>query len=382
MIQQLHSITPILGFFCSITFLVFAGTSRAVPQSPDGPMAPRPGVAIQGAPPQAPIKVQVSLVNTPVVVRNNQGEMVNTLQAKDFQVSDNGVPQKITHFALGTDPISMVLLVENSSRIAPLLPQVRKTGVLFTQTVLGPTGETAIVSFNDSVDKLQDFTSNADLTETTLAQLPQGTSGAKLYDAMTTGVEMLTSRPVRNTENSANRRIMMILAESVDYGSFARLGDVLRKAQLANVTIYGVGLSTTRSELQAKEPPQGQMPITPPGISSRPPFPGSMPTPDNAAAQDGVDFTAIAKWAIQHAENVVKGQALQAAAAATGGEELSTFRDRSIEKAIDQIGGELHAQYNISYQPTDGAVSGYHDISITVANSKLQVRARPGYYLP
>jgi VWFA-related protein len=381
MTQRVRGST-ILRLLFAVTFIALFGAARATAQSPSGPIVPQPGVAIQGAPPQGPIKVQVSLVNTPVVVRNTKGELVNNLEAKDFQVTDNGVPQKITHFNLGTDPISMVLLVENSSRVAPLLPQVRKSGILITQTVLGPTGETAILSFNDSVDKLQDFSSNADLTETTLAQLQQGTSGAKLYDAMTTGVEMLTGRPVRSTETSANRRIMMILAESVDYGSVARLGDVLRKAQLANVTIYGVGLSTTRAELQSKELPQGQVPMTPPGIASRPPFPGSMPTPDNTAAQDGVDITAIAKWAIQHAENVVKGQALQAAAAATGGEEFPTYKDRSIEKAIDQIGGELHTQYNLSYQPTDGAVSGYHDISITVANSKLQIRARPGYYLP
>jgi len=43
-----------------------------------------------------------------------------------------------------------------------LLPQVRKTGILFTQTVMGPNGEAAVVGFNDSVDKLQDFTTDGD----------------------------------------------------------------------------------------------------------------------------------------------------------------------------------------------------------------------------
>jgi len=40
---------------------------------------------------------------------------------------------------------------------------VRKTGILFTQTVMGPNGEAAVVGFNDSVDKLQDFTTDGDL---------------------------------------------------------------------------------------------------------------------------------------------------------------------------------------------------------------------------
>ncbi len=37
---------------------------------------------------------------------------------------------------------------------------------------------------------------------------------------------------------------------------------------------------------------------------------------------------------------------------ATGGLYQSTVRDASIEKAIDEIGGELHAQYTLSYRPT------------------------------
>ena len=356
--------------------------ARTFAQAPEGPMTPPPSVTIQQAPRQNALKVQVTLVNTPVVVRNSKGEMVHNLDAKDFQVTDNGVRQQITHFDLGSDPVSMVVLVETSSRVSALLPQVRKTGILLTQTVMGPTGEGAVVSFNDAIDKLQDFTANGDLIESTMSQLPEGTSGAKLYDAMAAGVEMLSGRPRQSAEKFPSRRILMILAEAADEGSVSKLGEVLRKAQLANVTIYSVGLSTTRSELQAKHPPETQAPITPPGTFGRPPFPGSIQTPDTAAEAQGVDITALAVWAVQHAENVVKGQALEAAAAATGGVHISTFRDRSIENAIDEIGGELHSQYNLSYSPTDATSSGYHEIEVSVDKRNLKVRARPGYYLP
>jgi hypothetical protein len=72
------------------------------------------------------------------------------------------------------------------------------------------------------------------------------------------------------------------------------------------------------------------------------------------------------------------------AAAATGGVHLPTFKDRSIEKAIDEIGGELHSQYTISYTPTGADVPGYHEIKVNVVRNdakNLKVRARPGYYL-
>jgi hypothetical protein len=70
------------------------------------------------------------------------------------------------------------------------------------------------------------------------------------------------------------------------------------------------------------------------------------------------------------------------ATTATGGEHLSTFKDRSIEKAMDQIGGELHAQYSISFSPAGTDPTGYHEIKVEVSRPGLKVRARPGYYLP
>jgi VWFA-related protein len=371
------------------TTLIYAISAVAVlatppcrAQSSDGPVTPPSTVAIQQAPPQAPVKVQVTLVNTPVVVRNNKGEMIHNLDVKDFRVTDNGVLQTITHFDIGTEPVSMVVLIENSSRVESLLPEIRKTGILFTQTVLGPRGEAAVVTFNTQVDKLQDFTSNADQIESTIAQIPAGINGAKLYDAMATAVEMLSSRPQSTADQVPTRRILMIVAEAVDVGSATRLGEILQKAQRASVTIYSVGLSTIHAELKNRRPPDTQQPMTPPGVSSRPGFPGSAATPDNQAEMSGVDLTALAKIAVQHTEDLAKGQILQAAAAATGGLHLSAFHDRSIQKAIDEIGGELHTQYNVSYTPTHSDASGYHAIDVTVDQKKLTVRARPGYYLP
>ncbi|MGA2419426.1 MAG: hypothetical protein ABSG69_05040, partial [Candidatus Acidiferrum sp.] len=91
--------------------------ARISAQAPDGPMAPPPNVSIQQSP-HPTVKVRATLVSTPIVVRNKKDEMVHTLDASDFQITDNGVRQKITHFDLGSDPVSMVVLVENSSRIS------------------------------------------------------------------------------------------------------------------------------------------------------------------------------------------------------------------------------------------------------------------------
>ena len=376
----------IAGLLITLLLLLALPGVFAWGQAPSGPIPPKPGVEVQLPPAdtQAKVKVRVALVNTPVTVRDGRGDMVHNLEARDFQVTDNGATQQITHFDLGGDPISMVILIETSSRIAPLLPEVRKTGILFTETVMGPTGEAAVVGFNDSVDKLQDFTTNADLIENTIAHLGQGTSGSKLYDAMSVGVEMLSGRPQATADKPGRRRVLMILSEATDAGSEAKLGEVLRQAQLANVTIYSVGLSTTRAELQAK-PKDTRPQITPPGTFPMPAPPGTVQTPTSEENRYGnIDLMAAAVWAVEHIHDQVKDHALEVAATATGGTHLSTFKDRSIEKAIDEIGGELHSQYTISYTPTGSDAAGYHEIKVNVLRhdaKNLKVRARPGYYL-
>ena len=367
-----------------ISLLVMASASvAALGQAPEGPIAPKPGVQIQAPPAEVAtrLKVRVSLVNTPVTVRDGSGKMVHDLEASNFLVTDNGAKQKITHFDLGGDPLSLVILIETSSRIDAIFPEIRKTGIVLTQTVMGPSGEAAVLGFNDSIDKLQDFTADNDAIEKTIRRMDQGTSGSRLFDAMAVGVEMLTSRPQATAETTGRRRIMLIMSEAVDVGSGSKLGEVLRNAQLANITIYSVGLSTTRAELQnnKKNPP---IEMTPPGTFSKPPIPGEIQTPTTEANREGdIDLMALAVWAVQHAENEVKDHPLKLAAAATGGVHLATFKDGSIEKAIDEIGGELHSQYSLSYTPTGTRDSGYHEIRVSVDRAGLKVHARPGYYL-
>lgn len=350
-------------------------------QAPSGPIAPQPGTPVQQAPAQPKIVSRVALVNTPVTVRDARGEMVHDLDQKEFQVTDNGVPQKITHFDLGGDPLSLVILVETSSRVNPLLPELRKTGILLAETVMGPEGEAAIVGFDDSVDKLLDFTQNHDLVESTLANLKSGTSGSKLYDAMAMGAEMLSGRPQPTAHSPGRRRVLLVISEATDVGSDTKLGSVLRQAQLSNVTIYSVGLSTTRAELQA-EPKDRTPHPTPPGTFGLPPQPGVPQTPTSEAARYGSgDLLQAVIWAVQHVKDKVTAHPLALAASATGGAHLPTFKDRSIEKALDEIGGELHSQYSISYAPTGTEETGYHEIKVRVARNGLKVRARPGYYI-
>jgi hypothetical protein len=372
--------------------LVLFASSPLFAQAPEGPMAPHPGTQIQQTPPEvlAKLTARVTLVTTPVTVRDQSGAMIHNLDQQDFLITDNDAPQKITHFEVGGDPLSVVIAVETSTRIDPMLPQLRKLGILFTQQVMGPEAEAAVIGFDDSVHRLQGFTRNHDSVESVFAGLKTTDSGHHLFDAMAEGVALLSDRHKPTAENPVpGRRVLLVISEALDSGSETKLGEVLRQAQLQNITVFTIGLSTIRGELQSKPRDNAPVPIAPPGISTIPGPPGTVNVPPaGGPGGDGIDLIALAQVIVQQAKSAETKRTLELAAVATGGSYYSTFKGRSIESALDEIGGELHTQYMISYSPPrsdDGHDFGYHKISVTLVPDKSQgkkISSRPGYYIP
>ena len=348
--------------------------------APAGPIHLKPGAHPEPPPPQQQraIRTRVSEVSAPVVVRDPRtGEMILDLTEKDFQVFDNGVEQKINHFDLGGEPLSIVLLVETSSHVQPMLPAIRQAGIVFTQTVMAKTAEVAVLGYDDKVDVLEPFTMDHDSVQNAINHLQPGYADMRLYDGMARGINMLDDRP------PMRRRILMVIGEAQDSGSENKLGAVLRHAQLANVTIYSIGLSTTAADLRQ---PAGQYQapqVGPPGTYPVPTPNMKPPTPEmEQAVQPNMDLGALLIWLVKTGKNAVGRNSLEIASKATGGLHVNTLHDRNIEKAIDEIGGELHAEYTIGYRPPGEEPSGYHQIEVRVDRSGLNVRTRPGYYIP
>jgi len=322
------------------------------------------------------IRSRVSEVLAPVTVLDPKGSMILSLKKDSFHVFDNGVEQKIDHFDLGGDSLSIALVLETSSHIEPMFPAVKRTGIVFAQAVMGLTAEVAVIGFNDDVDLLQKFSTDMDNTQSVINNLRLGTSGKRLYDAMQRGVSLLERRP------PGQRRIMVVVGEAQDSGSESQFGEVLRAAQLANVSIYAIGLSTAMADLRA--PPLAPKPqLGPPGTFPVPTPPGQPQTPDieRAMTSSSIDYLAIAVWLVKTGKNAIGPNALKIACKATGGMHVNVKRDSAIEKAMDEIGGEIHAQYTIGYRPSNEEPYGYHEIKVVVDSPGASVRTRPGYYI-
>jgi hypothetical protein len=52
-----------------------------------------------------------------------------------------------------------------------------------------------------------------------------------------------------------------------------------------------------------------------------------------------------------------------------------------VERAIADIGEELHSQYLLSYNPNNKIEGGFHKIRVEVNRPNLRVRTRDGYWL-
>jgi VWFA-related protein len=308
-------------------------------------------------------------------VSDANGEPVLDLEKGAFRLRDNGGEQAIENLDLGGEVLSVVLVFETSSRVAPFLPAIRKSAIVFTQTIVGPSGEAAILSYDSTTEQLLPFSTDHDQLEKAIFGLKAGAGGTRLYDTLSEAVVLLSNRPPER------RRTIIIVGEARDDRSEEKLGKVLRQAQLANIAIYSVGLSPIAAALRAEPSQASPIQITPPGTFVGPPFPGSVDTPTTKQQYGGnIDLRELEEWVVGNVKAVVKSHPLKVAAAATGGTFQPVVKDPSLEKAVDAIGGELNSQYILSYRPT-GSDAGYHRIEVTVDRPGAKVRARPGYFL-
>ena len=172
---------------------------------------------------------------------------------------------------------------------------------------------------------------------------------------------------------------MLIIGESEDDASTAKLQNVLRNAERADISIYVVGPSSTSADVRrlSDVPIQLKLPHLPPITGDEPcvqRLPGGSEVPC-------ISFARPALWLLERGTNEMKHHELVVAAAATGGIDYRAMRDSALQDALDRIGGELHAQYVLTYRPNAPRAVGFHAIEVVVSRPKLSVRARPAYYL-
>ena len=315
-------------------------------------------------------------VTVPVSVRAPNGEYIHDMIQEDFTILDNDVEQEIVGFDISFLPISMVICVQTSDRVEGILGDIRKTAYLFTELVLGKYGEAALLTFDSRIKLLVDFTNDTQKIDKGLKSMRIGTSAVAMGDVTYTAIRMLLKRP----EN--HRKIIVLISESQNNGSRIGLGESLRTAQLYNMSIYAVRLSTLSARLRRK--PEVRPPNIPAGVVVRPTMPG---TPNTPTAQQQSTYSVTPNMIpiiidlVRGVKNLIFDNPLEVLARGTGGRDFSPRTTSGVQESIIKIGEDIRSQYRLSYRPNNLNERGiYHRIVVNVPYDKIRLRHRVGYF--
>lgn len=322
------------------------------------------------------IRVPVRYVLVPTTVLDPDGHgYVNGLNTTDFELLDNGKAQKIAA-DFSQQPLSVVLVIQANSEVEPMLPMIRKTGVLLQGLVTGTEGDVAVLAFDHRMQHIQEFTGDPEKVDDAMQKIKAGSSTAALIDAVLEADHMLK----RHDPQNVRRRVIILLSRNVDKGSQAHLQETVRDMQFDNVIVYPIDISKLRTAFYKKpdypRPANGGIP--PEGLPNTR-NPGATSQTNVAQEQTGNLLEAVPPIA-RSIKDLFKKTPAEAFSYFTGGTMYNFGTEKGLETAVTDIGKDLNSQYLLSYSPNNKDEPGFHTIKVIVNRPGLKIRTRPGYW--
>jgi VWFA-related protein len=308
--------------------------------------------------------VTINSVFVPVTVRDNSGRLVDGLQVKDFQVLEDGAPQRIRYFTSDPFPLSAALIIDTA------LPDKAMRKVAGTLEALGGAfsqfDEVTLYTFANTVEHRLDWSAVTDQFVTAMKRenyvgrtggVPV-TTGPMAAGPSVNGAPFDPGRPrvtaIRREAKVLNdaileaaldlakrdrkrRKVIFIISDGAEEGSTAKYNDVLKVLLSNEIAVYAVAVDA------AGMPVYGSMrDIRIPGFG----------------------------W----------GNILPRYAAATGGDVFSEFSQSAIETAYARLTSTARNQYTLGYESPGTVAGNYRSIEVRVMRPDLRVFARDGYY--
>jgi VWFA-related protein len=303
----------------------------------------------QGDDSQGPVttlKANVNVVQLFFNVKDKHGMLIPNLTKADFEVAEDGKPQTIKYFTAESNlPLTLGIMIDSSGSQRNVIDMEKEVGGAFLKQILTDKDEAYVISFDITVDLLQDFTRdvhrlqaalnkakvNVDYTSGGIPGMGGGpvptanAPGTLLYDAVYLSAHDMLAKEV-------GRKAMILLTDGQDEGSRLKIKDAIEAAQKADAIVY-VLLCADRG------------------------FYGGF----------GMGYSG---------EGEMRKLTEQ-----TGGRVINVGNKfDKLREAFDQIAAELRSQYNIGYTPSNLKLDGsYRKLEIkNKQNYKIQARA--GYY--
>ena len=275
------------------------------------------------APLAARQKIKVSTESVPVyvTVTDNDKRLVSDLMLEDFEVFDNGKPQKINIFENKPTPITAVVMIDTSGSMTTALDLVKDGAEQFLLRLL-PEDRAQVGEFSDKIKSHPgSFIDDRDRLVYLLKHELDFGYPTRLYDAVDESLERL--------EPAEGRRVVLVFTDGDDTASKVGVGKVMDRAREKDVMIYAIGLVNDYFNGQQR-------------VRSQP------------------------------------DRGLKKLAEDTGGGYFELKRTADLGETFTRVAQELHSQYVLGFSPeaVDGRV---HKLEVRVKKSGMNARARKSY---
>jgi VWFA-related protein len=294
--------------------------------------------------PTETLKVNVNVVQLFFNVKDKRGALIPNLTKDDFEIKEDNSPQTVKYFTAETNlPLTLGIMIDASGSQRNVIDMEKEVGGAFLKQILTDKDEAFVISFDITVDLLQDFTRDTHRLQAALNKakvnvdvssggipgmgggpVPQHNSpGTLLYDAVYLSSHDMLAKEV-------GRKAMILLTDGQDEGSRLKIQDAIEAAQKADSIVY-VLLCADRGFYGGFYSGEGDM----------------------------------RKLTEQ-----------------TGGRVINVGNKfDKLREAFDQIAAELRSQYNIGYTPTNAALDGtFRKVEIHTTKKDYKIQARSGYY--
>jgi VWFA-related protein len=364
--------------------------AAAAPQSAPGPTArgtgdfPASSAKVHGP----TFSASTHTVRVPVSVLDKRGQPVMGLHGEDFVITEDGHKQEVTYFSGERRPLKIALALDVSASMENKIREVEAALRHFVD-LLEPADEIMVITFNDSVDVVQDFTSDRSRLSRALDQI-QPFGATALYDAAREAIE-------RVAPGSAESKAVVLVTDGLDTVSATSWGQLRELARRSEVPVFSIGLGsdfTFRSIFSGGGLPGGiggRVPGRGPGRGPRGGWPGGGgpggggpgggwpgggggwprgPAPGQQGP-GGADFDASVLLDLAE-ETGARAEVLK-----------GLDRDRGnvdrLKDAVETIAMTLRHRYLVGYDPAAGK-KGWRKIKVEVVRPAVTARARKGYY--
>lgn len=182
---------------------------------------------------QAPtFSAKVDAVRVDVLVTAG-GRPILGLGPEDFEVLDNGVPQKVDLVSFEAIPLNVVVVLDVSASVSgQRLEHLRSAGGALLDG-LAPDDHAALVTFGHAVVVRSRLTRDRQIIREGLANT-QASGRTAMLDAVFTGIVL--------GESEVGRPLVILFSDGVDTASWLTEEDVLQTARHSDAVVYGVSV--------------------------------------------------------------------------------------------------------------------------------------------